>query len=276
MQGIKKEQVNSYIWKGSKSINNDGNYIQVEEKMVNLSEAELKAAYNHCITMLYNRDGRNPGRYLVLEIIDDQINKCGAELFLRYAEKKGNSRLELVRSINAVLKDPRNAEVFKTQLKPNEVTVDLVFSEVPTAFKTVPLEDIIDGGLDQLGELNKKHLTRTLILRQGIWLTPEESSELMDNADKSINRMDIIRERLNIKDVERLSYNPKGFSFTEMRALLTIRPNKKYRDLATIQLETLRNKLLPLHEQSVRIHIDGWEERMRQIEEVAAYNSFIL
>ena len=271
---MNKERLGSYIWKGRKVMNSEQNYVQTEDRMIDMSESDLKAAYNHCKTMLYNKDGRNPGRHIVLELIEDQINKCGAELFLRYADKKGNSRLDLVRSINAVVNDPRNKEAFETHAP----TVELIFNDIPVDYKSVPLEEIIDGGLDQLGEFNKKHITRTLILRQGLWLTPDETQELADMGagEKSSERMALIRERLNIQEVERLSFNPRGFSFEEMRALLTIRPNKKYRDLATIQLKTLRNKLLPLHEQSVRIHIDAWEERIRQIEEVASYNGITL
>ena len=51
--------------------------------------------------------------------------------------------------------------------------------------------------------------------------------------------------------------------------MLSLRPNKKYADLTTVQLETLRNRILFVLEESVKNHISSWEERMSQIEQVA-------
>ena len=53
-----------------------------------------------------------------------------------------------------------------------------------------------------------------------------------------------------------------------MRAMITLRPNKKYVDLTTLQLETLRNRILFSLEETVSKHIIAWEERMLQIEQV--------
>ena len=89
-----------------------------------------------------------------------------------------------------------------------------------------------------------------------------------------MNKLDVIRERLNIKDVERLSINSKGLNFTELRAMLSLRPNKKYRELTTMQLETLRNRILFILEETVSKHIDAWQIRMAQLEKVAKYNNF--
>ena len=44
---------------------------------------------------------------------------------------------------------------------------------------------------------------------------------------------------------------------------------KKYSELTTDQLVTLRNKVLFRLEQEVNYHITSWEERIRQIKMVA-------
>lgn len=271
---VKKEQeINSYIWRGHKEIDENGVYQQREKRMVDMSEEELKVAYNHCKTMLFNKDPKDPGRYLVLEIVSDQRDRCGAELFLRYAEhSKGTSRISLISSINEFLSN--NKQV----LAGTRPTLDIAFQKLPDEFKNIPLDLVLDGCLDRLGAFTKKHITRAFILRQGVWLTPTEATDLTekDSSGKIINKLDVIRERLNIKEVEKLSINSRGLNFTELRAMLGLRPNKKYRDLTTVQLETLRNKILFILEETVNKHIDAWETRMLQIEKVAKHNNIKL
>lgn len=268
-----KSEINSYVWKGHKEIDENGVYQQGEKKMVDMTESELKTAYNHCKTMLFNKDIHNPGRYLVLEMVSDQRDRCGAELFLRYAEQtKGTSRINLIGAINEF--KVNNKEVL-ANIRP---TLDIAFKNLPDEFKNTPLDLVLDGCLDRLGAFTKKHITRAFILRQGVWLTPVEAKDLVekDAFGNPVSKLDVIRDRLNIKDVERLSINSKGLNYTELRAMLTLRPNKKYRDLTTSQLETLRNKILFILEETVKKHIDAWEERMIQIEKVAKFKNFKL
>ena len=135
----------------------------------------------------------------------------------------------------------------------------------------------MDGCLDKLGIFKKKHLTKTFILRQGIWLTSSESKELEErNPDGTLrNRLDIVKEKFNLRD-KNLYLNPKGLNYTQMRSMLNIKFNKKYIDLTTAQLETLRNKVLFNLEETVQKHISSWELRMEQIEKVAEYKGFKL
>lgn len=267
------ENINSYIWKSNKTMDNDGRYLQSEKMMVDMSEVELNNAYNHCRTMLFNKDSQNPGRYLVLDIISDQRKRCGAELFLRYAEQKmGASRVNLISAINEFKQNN------KKQLAGIKPTINIVFTNLPVEYDTVPLDLVLDGCLDRLGAVNKKHITRSFILRQGVWLTPEEAKDLTeyDYNNEVIDKLQVIRERLGIKDVEKLSINSKGLSYSELRSMIMLKPNKKYRDLTTAQLETLRNKILYILEETVRKHIEDWDTRMAQIEEVAKYNNYKL
>lgn len=265
--------MNNFIWKGNKILDENGKYKQSEQKLIDATESELRSYYDHCKTMLFNKNLQNPGRYLVLEIISDQKDRCGAELFLRYIEQHDMSRFNLITSINDFLK--LNKEALKTISKPN---LSIMFSNIPNEFEKIPIDLVLDGCLDRLGIFNKKHITRTFILKHGIWLTSEESQDLLeyDENKNIVNRLLVIRERLNIKDVEKLYLNDKGLNYTQMRALLNIKPNKKYMDLTTIQLETLRYKVLFNLEETVKNHINSWENRMSQIEQVVEYKGFKL
>jgi len=267
------QDINSFIWKGNKVLDYEDKYTQTEKKLVLMSEYEIFECYEHCKTMLFNKDSQNPGRYAVLEIIAKQRDKCGAELFLRYVDQNNQlSRFNVVGMINEFLEKNKEA------LKDYKPLIKDMFSGIPNEFSKVPLSVIIDACIDRLGTFNKKHITRTFILKQGIWLTSAESKELIeDNVDGSPkDRLEVIRERLNIKDIEKLYINSKGLNFTQMRAMMNIHPNKKYIDLTTMQLETLRNRILFSLEETVKRHILAWQTRMEQIETVVSFKGFRL
>ena len=66
----------------------------------------------------------------------------------------------------------------------------------------------------------------------------------------------------------KLTIKPTGLSFNELRAMVNLK-SKKYSELTTDQLTTLRNKVLFKLEDEVMYHIKQWEERIRQIKLVA-------
>ena len=104
----------------------------------------------------------------------------------------------------------------------------------------------------------------------GVYLTPAEMKEF-DEKDKDGNtrsKLEVIKEHLNIKPTVRLTVKPTGLNFSELRAMVNLKP-KKYSDLTTDQLTVLRNKVLFRLEDEVQFHIEQWQERMRQIELVA-------
>jgi hypothetical protein len=266
-----KNGLNTFVWKGNKTIDENGRYKQSEKRLIDMSENELKLAYEHCKIMLFNGDAKNPGRYSVLKLIEDQRNKCGAELFLRYIETEKNiTRFRLLELINGFL------NVNKESLKNIKPNIGLVFSSIPNEFELLPVDNIIDGCLDRLGIFNKKHITRSFILRQGIWLTAAESQDLLENSDpnEKSDRISLIRNRLNLKEIERLYINASGLNYAQMRAMMTLKPNKKYIDFTTLQLETLRNRILFSLEEDVKKHITAWETRMSQIEKVTEHLNF--
>lgn len=268
----KNEDVTTFTWKGSKSLDENGKYVQSEIRLVDMSNFELLKAYDHCKKMLFNKDNQNPGRYVVLENISDQKDRCGVELFLRYIEPEyGLSRFSLMNTVTNFL------SVNKEALKGVKPTLKDMFSGLPNEYENLELSLIIDGCLDRLGAFNKKHITRTFILKQGIWLTPSESKEILrPNEPKGKDILPTLREALNIKDLEKLNINSRGINYTQMRAMLNLKPNKKYKDLTTMQLETLRNRILFDLEESVKNHIFAWEKRMEEIESVANHKGFRL
>ena len=71
-------KVDSYIWKASKTIVDNNTIVQREQKMIEMSEEELRNAYQHCKDMLYNSNNEHPGRYLVLDEIAKQIKYCSS------------------------------------------------------------------------------------------------------------------------------------------------------------------------------------------------------
>lgn len=108
-----------------------------------------------------------------------------------------------------------------------------------------------------------------------MWLTPAEVKELFEE-ELMMDRRDRIRLELRLKEVEKLNINSKGINLTQMKALLNLKTNKKYSDLTTIQLETLRNRLLFSLENDVQKHIESWEKRMSDIVLVAELNNIKL
>jgi len=266
----KEVDVNSFEWKGMKVLDENGKFKQTSKKLMDMTASELGTCYDHCKTMLFNKEVQNPGRYLVLEVISDQKDRCGAELFLRYIDQKYSmSRFTLLNNITSFL------SINKATFKDVKPLLKDMFSSLPNEFENIPLNLVMDGCLDRLGAFNKKHITRTFVLKQGVWLTPSESKELLQD-DPMRDRLEIIKENLGIKEVEKLYINSKGINYTQMRGMLGLRTNKKYLDLTTNQLETLRNRILFNLEETVKIHIESWEQRMLEIEIVAEINSIRL
>ena len=269
----KSLDINSFIWKGLKVLDNEGKFKQTEKRLIDMAGSDLGDCYDHCKRMLFNKDIQNPGRWLVLEGISDQKDRCGAELFLRFVEQEHSlSRFSLMGAITTFLS--ANKAVFK-DIKP---TVKDMFASLPSEYEKLPLNLVMDGCLDRLGAFNKKHITRTFILKQGIWLTPTESKELLANEPQDFprDRLEVIREGLNIKDVEKLYINSRGINYTQMRGMLNLKANKKYIDLTTVQLETLRYRILFNLEETVKEHIIAWERRMEEIEMVAEHKNIKL
>lgn len=272
----KNNDVNTFVWKLARK--SDGS--QEEIRLVDATPEQLNTFYKHCNSMLYSTDKLNPGRYVLLDIIKDQREKCNVELYLRKLKDGsltgGNGYPRHLYCQDVLSCINQNKSVFP-QSKLNELSIGLITGGLPREFERISIASVIDGCLDQLGILDSRHITFSFILNMGIFLTPEEMKEFTEK-DKDGNtrsKLEVIKERLNIKPSVRLTVKPSGLNFTELRAMLNLKP-KKYSALTTDQLVTLRNKVLFRLEQEVNFHIDQWEERKAQIEKVAEYKGITL
>lgn len=272
----KNNDVNTFVWKLARK--SDGS--QEEIRLVDATPEQLNTFYKHCNSMLYSTDKLNPGRYVLLDIIKDQREKCNVELYLRKLKDGsltgGNGYPRHLYCQDVLSCINQNKSIFP-QSKLNELSIGLITGGLPREFERISIASVIDGCLDQLGILDSRHITFSFILNMGIFLTPEEMKEFTekDQDGNTRSKLEVIKERLNIKPSVRLTVKPSGLNFTELRAMLNLKP-KKYSALTTDQLVTLRNKVLFRLEQEVNFHIDQWEERKSQIEKVAEYKGITL
>lgn len=274
------KQLESFTWKGEKK-KFGGEVFQESIKLIDACEEQLNEWYQHCKLMLYNDSKQYPGRYPLLLIIEDQINKCGVELFLRTLEQKGLTRFTFMSTIRDFLNE--NREIYKELKEKNQkeksgpITVEFVASGVPNEFKMLPLDLVIDGCLDRIGRFNKQHITLTFILKQGLWFTSSESKDLteLDINGKTKNKIEVVKERLELRPDTNIFITPKGLTYSQLRAMTNL-VSKKYTELTTEQLQTLRNKILFALEDHVKLHISQWERRMEQIKSVSDYKGYII
>lgn len=268
----KENDVRSFIWKGKKEEVN-GEVIQTSIRMIDASEKELNDWYAHCKSMLYNQDKMYPGRYVLLSIIKDQIERCNCELFLRWLEQdRGKPRFHFISDIRTVLDNNKDV-ITDTKTLP----ISTVVGGCPNEFKDLPISLVMDGCLDRLGKFSKQHLTLTFILKQGLWFTPQEIKEVtIKNPDGTTrDRVDVVREQLGLKPSINIYITPKGLNLAQLRAMVLLK-SKKYSELTIDQLKTLRNPVLFALGDEARFHITQWETRMHQIEMAAEANGYVL
>ena len=253
----KKIDVKNFIWKGEKKEIN-GVMTQEEIRLIDADEKQLNKFYNHCMSMLYNQDKQNPGRYLLLDIIKDQIARCNCELFLRWLEQeKGKPRFTFLSDVRTILDNNKE--------------------NIPDT-TNIPISLIIDGCIDRLGYFNKQHITLSFILKQGLWFTQQELKDLTEkNEDGTTkDRVEVVKEKLGLtKPGINLYITPKGLNFAQLKAMISLR-SKKYSELTTDQLKTLRNVILFALSDEVRFHINQWESRITQLKEVAKFKGITL
>ena len=269
----KKTDVKNFIWKGEKKEVN-GVMMQEEIRLIDADEKQLKKFYNHCMSMLYNQDKQNPGRYLLLDIIKDQIARCNCELFLRWLEQeKGKPRFTFLSDVRTIL-DNNKENIPDT----TNIPISTIVGGCPDEFKEIPISLIIDGCIDRLGYFNKQHITLSFILKQGLWFTQQELKDLTEkNEDGTTkDRVEVVKERLGLtKPGINLYITPKGLNFAQLKAMISLR-SKKYSELTTDQLKTLRNIILFALSDEVRFHIGQWEARISQILEICKHKGISL
>lgn len=267
----KNNDINTFIWKGRK-VEVNGQLVQEEKRLVDCSEEELRTFYNHCESMLYNDSKEYPGRYVLLDIIKDQRERCNAELFLRWLEQERSvPRYTFLASLRVFLDNNKGIDTKEVFIS------EAIVGDCPTEFTRLPIDVVLEGCLDKLGKFNKQHITLTFILKQGLWFTQQESKDLTEKTatGEFREKADVAKERLGLKPSINLYMTPKGLSFTQLRAMVNLK-SKKYSELTTPQLETLRNRILFSLEDEVKFHISQWETRKNQIKMVCDAKGFTL
>ncbi len=273
----KNNDVKTFVWKFARKL--DGT--QEEIRLIDATPEQLNQFYQHCNSMLYSTNKLNPGRYVLLDIISEQRKKCNIELFLRKLESgdicadgKPYPRHLYLQDLRGYLN--AHKEDFPSKEYKN-ISIAACTGGLPREFERLSINDVLDGCLDGLGFVDNKHITFSFILNMGVYLTPAEMKDF-EEKDKDGNtrsKLEVIKERLNIKNTVRLTVKPGGLNFSELRAMVNLKP-KKYSELTTDQLITLRNKVLFRLENEVQYHAEQWEEHLRQLRLTAESRGIIL
>lgn len=282
----KNNDIRTFVWKGAKEVVN-GEKVQTEVRLIDATPEQLNKFYAHCKSMLYSKDKVNPGRYVLLDMIKDQRAKCNAELFLRYLEdgdpeKNGRLRIPRYNYIKMLREFLDNNKEVLPRESWKDTSITVATNGIPEEFTDLSIDLVLSACLDALGRFEKKHITLNFITKMGLWFEPQEMKDLTEKDEttgKVRDRLEVIKERLNLKTVETkfnpskpntpyLRLNPKGLSYSEFRAMILLK-NKKYSDMTTDQLTVLRNKVLFRFEDEVAFHASQWETRMEQIRKVA-------
>ena len=262
---VKKEDINSYVWKGPRV-----NGVQEEFKLIDADYDTLKKWYNRCITMLNNTDVHTPGRLVLVNIIDDQIARCRAELLMRWLRKEKQYTnikcLQDLRQIIANNKEVLTPETIKTY------PICEVMSGLPIEFQTVSVGNVLDACMDLLGVFDCSHVTRNFIVKMGLWFTPQElQNELCQrdpNTGKPRNRLEVVREILKVDPAIRLRISETGLTFNEFKAIFNIQKDK-YSSYSSEQLNVLANKILYRLQNQCEEQAKQWQDKANEIAKVA-------
>lgn len=273
---VKANDINSFVWKGPKI-----NGVQEEYKLIDADYATLRKYYKHCEEMLYNTNAKNPGRRTLLNIVSDQIQRCRAELLIRWlrAEKSyTNTRcLEDLRTIIRNNKEDLTQEAIKTY------PIGYVMSGLPIDYERVPISLVMDACLDSLGILDSTHVTLNFIVKMGLWFTPQEMQNPIDkgglykkdpNTGKAMNRLEVVAaiHRLNPTIKLRIDKNT-GLSYAEFRDMYNLRKDK-YVNLTSSQLKLMSNKILYRFQDQCAAQAEQWEAKIAEIVKVAEYKGW--
>jgi hypothetical protein len=271
----KSNDVNSFVWKGPKE-DFCGQKIQREVRLVDATDEQLKSFYWHCISMLYSTNPVNPGRFTLIDKIQEDREKCNTELYLRYLENTYRTETDRPRYprfqyLQDMKKWLSRNSVDVPQSSYYETPITTVISNVPEEFSRLTVGMIIDGCLDQLDRIVKKPITLNFILNLGVWFTADELVDLTEKdpvTGKTRDRKDVVIERLGLKNNAKIKIDPKGLTYNELRSMLRLK-NSRFSELTTDQLLVLRNKVLFILEQEMAIHAELWLEKLRQLNKVA-------
>lgn len=261
----KANDINTYVWKGPKV-----NGVQEEIKLVDASFDQLQKFYNHCQQMLYNEDSKNPGRETLMGIVADQIQRCRAELLIRWLRSEkhytNTSCLEDLRTVINNNKDILTQESIKT------LPISNIISGLPIEYERVPIALVLDACLDSLGQFDNSHLTLSFIVKMGLWFTNQEMQKELYRKDpvtgKAMNRLEIVSKELRLNPSIILKVSDTGLSYAEFKSMCKLKRDK-YANLTSDQLRLLSNKILYRFQNQCEAQANQWKSKIEEIKKVA-------
>lgn len=271
----KSNDVNSFVWKGPKEDFGEQK-IQREVRLVDATDDQLRGFYKHCMSMLYSTNPVNPGRFTLINKIQEDREKCNTELYLRYLENNYHTETDRAKYPRfQYLQDMKKWLSRNTNEVPPanyyDIPITAIVGNVPEEFSRLSIGMVIDGCLDQLDRIVKKPITLNFILNLGVWFTPDELVDLSEKdpeTGKMRDRRDVVIERLGLKNNAKIKIDPKGLTYSELRSMLRLK-NSRFSELTTDQLLVLRNKVLFILEQEIATHAELWIEKLKQLTKVA-------
>lgn len=261
----KVNDVNNYIWKGPKV-----NGVQEEIKLVNASFEQLRKFYMHCDQMLHNSDSRNPGRLTLLDIVTDQIQRCRAELLIRWLRvEKSYTNTKCLEELKVIIKN--NKEVLTDDVI-KVYPIGKIIGGLPIEFNDVPLSLVMDACLDSLGVFDNSHLTLNFIVKMGLWFTQQEMQKDLYRKDpetgKTMNRLEVVRNELKLNPSVMLKICDTGLNYAEFRSMCRLKRDK-YANLTSEQLRLLSNKVLYRFQNQCEAQAKQWKDKIDEINKVA-------
>lgn len=257
--------VNSYVWKGPKV-----NGVQEEKKLVDADYDQLKRFYNHCEQMLYNSDTKNPGRLTLLDIVSDQIQRCRAELLIRWLRaEKQYTNTRCLEDLRITIKN--NKEILTNETI-KVYPIGNILNGIPVEFREVPVSLVMDACLDSLGLFDNSHLTLNFIVKMGLWFTQQEMQKDLYRKDpvtgKAVNRLLVVSKELRLNPSISLKICDTGLSYAEFRSMCRLKRDK-YANLTSDQLRLLSSKVLYRFQNQCESQAKQWKDKMEEIKKVA-------
>lgn len=261
----KANDVNSYVWKGPKV-----NGVQEEIKLVDADYDQLKRFYNHCEQMLYNSDTKNPGRLTLLDIVSDQIQRCRAELLIRWLRaEKQYTNTRCLEDLRITIKN--NKEILTNETI-EVYPIGNILNGIPVEFREVPVSLVMDACLDSLGLFDNSHLTLNFIVKMGLWFTQQEMQKDLYRKDpvtgKAVNRLLVVSKELRLNPSISLKICDTGLSYAEFRSMCRLKRDK-YANLTSDQLRLLSSKVLYRFQNQCESQAKQWKDKMEEIKKVA-------
>lgn len=261
----KANDVNSYVWKGPKV-----NGVQEEIKLVDADYDQLKRFYNHCEQMLYNSDTKNPGRLTLLGIVSDQIQRCRAELLIRWLRaEKQYTNTRCLEDLRITIKN--NKEILTNETI-KVYPIGNILNGIPVEFREVPVSLVMDACLDSLGLFDNSHLTLNFIVKMGLWFTQQEMQKDLYRKDpvtgKAVNRLLVVSKELRLNPSISLKICDTGLSYAEFRSMCRLKRDK-YANLTSDQLRLLSSKVLYRFQNQCESQAKQWKDKMEEIKKVA-------